>query len=42
VGRLLSNALFGRSTTSAHHRLWAQTVVDEIIEAHPVDVTARR
>lgn len=37
VGRLLSDALFGRSAPSTLHRLWAQAVVDEILETHPVD-----
>ena len=42
VGRLLNDALFGRTAISAHTRLWAQTVVDEILEAHPTGGRARR
>lgn len=42
VGRLLNDALFGQAAISAHTRLWAQTVVDEIVEAHPVPSRTRR
>lgn len=42
VGRLLNDALFGRIAIDAHTRMWAQTVVDEIIEVHPVEGRTRR
>ncbi len=42
VGRLLSDALFGQTAISAHTRLWAQSVVDEIVEANPVSARGAR
>ncbi len=41
VGRLLSDALFGQTAVSAHTRMWAQAVVDEILEAHPAGAGTR-
>lgn len=35
VGRVLDGALFGHAPVSARTRLWAQSVVDEVIEANP-------
>lgn len=35
VGRVLDGALFGHAPVDARTRLWAESVVDEVVEAHP-------
>ena len=42
VGRVLNDALFGHAPVTAATRLWAESVVDEILEAHPVERRPRR
>lgn len=42
VGRVLSDALFGRSAPSAERRAWVEQVLDEVAEAHPPPSRLRR